>query len=184
MKWSTLHNLYSGLIGKVIIIISLFSTLATIPILNEIKSVHIAITLLGAVIIILGYIIYIIFIPDIIKNFTLYNYINYNLKREKRKYLNKIDEFTLLEKDFNYTNNLYIFSENNMKLKEFKGINDSNTIDGKSSIYSLSMIKYAYINTLYIKTRFFLTFLFILGIIFIYHSPIYKIFTLICQGLT
>lgn len=184
MKWSTLHNLYSGLIGKVIIIISLFSTLATIPILNEIKSIHIAITLLGAVIIILGYIIYIIFIPDIIKNFTLYNYINYNLKREKRKYLNKIDEFTLLEKDFNYTNNLYIFSENNMKLKEFKGINDSNTIDGKSSIYSLSMIKYAYINTLYKKTRFFLSFLFILGIIFIYHSPICKIFTLIFQGLT
>lgn len=184
MKWSTLHNIYNGLIGKVIIIISLFSTLATIPLINEIKSLNIAITLLGAVIIILGYLIYLIFIPDIIKNFNLYDYINYNLKRERKNHLNKIDEFTLLEKDIVHTNNLYIFNENNMNLKEFKGINDSSIIDGKSSIYSLSMIKYAYINTLFKKTRFFLTLLSIIGIIFIYHSPIHKIFTLIFQGLS
>lgn len=175
LKWYSLNKLYGGIIGKILLIISISSLLIQTSTYNLFERDALLYINLGCISILLGYIVYIIFIPDIIKIYSSESYISNNLEKESKDYINYDDEFNILENKQKEINKLYIFKQISYSFRKFSSIKDLKEINGKSAIVTLSIIKYAYLNSLNCYMRFFSSLLLFLGLFLLYFNQITNI---------
>jgi len=177
MRWSAIHMLMTGLIGKSMFILSLavpISKLAQIGI----NLPSFSISTLGAVLISICHILSRIFIPDIIADFKSYqDYISRLLYRNKYCMLDLVDEFCILDKVKEFP---ICLQDNVSHINKFLPVDEHfKLLSPGNAIYKYGVAKYTYIDHSKPYIRLSLTSLFLIGIIFVYYPSIHAIFILI-----
>jgi hypothetical protein len=178
ITWRSLHELYSGIIGKSLIVISLATPVSVILDLG-IKAEKYTISLGGALVIAAAFVITKIKTPSLIMQYeTSFEYAQSILDIYKKKALDLILEFKVLESrneripsgmtdDYNY-------------FTEFKDIDKYIVELGDSkAVRNMALIKYEIMNKDLPFLRVILFSLFIIGLFCLYMplcSSIYKVF--------
>ena len=181
LKWSTIKIIFDGFIGKVILILSILSILLIIPTIKSSNSQSILFMSISILLFILGYIIYVISIPEIIRKYTRYDYVTSLLNRNKESMLNKITEFKVLEE--NNINYLPIYNDKVDNFKNVTNIQNFMNDTTSDSIYQLASIKYSYIDNDNIIIRILLSLILIMFFISFYYLSIEKLIIFILKGI-
>jgi hypothetical protein len=180
MKWELIVKIFNSFIGKITIALSLVSLLISTPILNIELSRNLIFASTAILLFIFAYIIYLIFIPNILNEYTKIEYVDYMTKKDKDKQISSFTEFNFLEnKDLNY---LPIYKEKNGN--SFKKIHTiaQFTSNNEDSTLQLSHVKYDYYNNENIFVRYIITILLISFFILINYISIEKLFNYITAG--
>jgi hypothetical protein len=183
LKWSVINNLYSSIIGKCLFLLSSVSLFTTIPLsIYVISTRNMAFALLGAVVLSLSYIFYKIRIPEIINQYNEISYYKFLLDQKKRKSLDLIHEFSLLEDNDNISE-LDIFTNKNYRIHPFTTIEKYEDILGEDrSLYALTLIKYSFLDNSSPKARIAISLFFYIGCLLLYFPAIIRIATVIIKG--
>jgi len=119
------------------------------------------------------YILYLIFIPNIINEYTKIEYIDYMTQKDKDNLISNFTEFSFLEnKDLTY---LPIYTEEENSFKKINTIEDF-VSNNKDSTLQLSIIKYEYYNNKNIILRYIITILLILFFILLNYIPVTNLY--------
>lgn len=181
LRWNILRKIYNGVLGKALVVVSFFSLISAVPFFNEIASLNISLLLIGSFLIMLSYGMFIINIPNVINEYDLLEFSNINT--DKHELLNLQDEFSILDRVENI-NDLYIFQDPSYNLQSYKNFQEYCQINGKNeTIFSLSLIKYAYLNTYRPSIRIAITICLLLGLVAMYLPSAIRLVHLISQGL-
>jgi len=172
LKWDVIHKLYDSFIGKIFTLLSILSIILSNSIISNMNSKSLLFLSVAVLVFILGYIIYMIFIPATINDFKRYEFIEYLVTRNEKEQLSVITEFSFLEKEDLSELPLYIDSFDNFS--EIKKIDIFKDIS-KDYLYQLAQIKYDYINNSILWIRFFITLLLIIFFIMFYYVTIERI---------
>ncbi len=182
MKWDLIVKIFNSFIGKTTIALSLVSLLISTPILNIELSRNLIFASTAILLFIFAYIIYLIFIPNILNEYTKIEYVDYMTKKDKDEQISNFTEFNFLEnKDLDY---LPIYKEkdgNSFKkitsIEQFASNNQDSTLQ-------LSQIKYDYFNNENIFARYIITVLLISFFVLINYISVEKLFNYIIGGIT
>jgi hypothetical protein len=171
LNWKAIHTLFEGFLGKGLLIIALATPMSFLAKVNV--GIHFfVISLIGAIIIFVGYIWAATSTPAIIKNHKDGHYYAKDLIK-LRPYIDIVSEFKVLE-DYQVTEEYY--DGYFYKQKKFESIgNAENDIGKKESIRSMAILKFNLINNLNPYQRWFLSFIFLLGCLFIYFPLAYRV---------
>ncbi len=177
MNWKVLYDLYNGLLGKCLIFIALSTPVSFLVRNTSIYPKSFIISLIGAIIILLGYVFCQIFTPAIIKKFPdSHAYSDHLIKIEKNVTLSI--EFSILD---NVKNTLPM-RHDSISLDKFNFVSVEDTksrCDAEKSIRILSFIKYAYFSQIYLWLRITLTITLAAGSILIFFPTLYNIYTIL-----
>ncbi|ENF3462221.1 hypothetical protein SM871_003234 [Yersinia enterocolitica] len=177
MNWKVLYDLYNGLLGKCLIFIALSTPISILVRNTGIYPTSFIISLIGAIIILLGYVTCQILTPAIIKKFTdSHAYSEYLIEIEKNVTLSI--EFSVLDD----VKNKLPTCHDNISLETFNFISVEDTkarCDTVKSIRILSFIKYAYFLQISFWPRIILTIILAIGSIFIFFPTLYNIYTIL-----
>lgn len=172
-KWDTIHNIYQSFLGKILLLLSVLSIIFSVINFSKIYLPVSTITLLclslSVLFFLIGYLLYTIFIPDVIKQFKRYEYLDYSLNRHKEAQFSNLTEFNFITKSENFKilKNLPIYNSKIDNLPEPKDLDTS-----KDSIYLKIQIKYDYINNEKVICRFFISCFFYLFLFLFYYPSI------------
>lgn len=185
LSWSTISELYSSIIGKCLFLLSSIAIVTTIPLsIYAISTRSMAISLLGAIVISISYLIYKIKIPRLISSFTEKEYYESLVIRKKRKALDMIHEFSILEND-SMVNKLPVFLDRNYKLQIFESIKNHKTVLGEErALHALSIIKFCYMEEKDYKSRLLVSHSFYFGCFCFYSPGIFRVMTVILKGVS
>lgn len=182
MKWDLITKIFNSFIGKVTLALSIVSLLVSTPILNIELSRNLVFATIAILLFIFAYIICLIFVPNIVNEYTKIEYVDYMTKKDKDNQISNFTEFIFLEnKDLEY---LPIYQEENGN--NFKKINtiEQFTSNNQDSTWQLSQIKYDYFNNKNIIVRYIITVLLILFFILINYISIENLFNYIKESIT
>lgn len=182
MKWDLITKIFNSFIGKVTLALSIVSLLVSTPILNIELSRNLVFATIAILLFIFAYIICLIFVPNILNEYTKIEYVDYMTKKDKDNQISNFTEFIFLEnKDLEY---LPIYQEENGN--NFKKINtiEQFTSNNQDSTWQLSQIKYDYFNNKNIIVRYIITVLLILFFILINYISIENLFNYIKESIT
>jgi len=182
MKWDLIAKIFNSFIGKVTLALSIVSLLVSTPILNIELSRNLVFATIAILLFIFAYIICLIFVPNIVNEYTKIEYVDYMTKKDKDNQISNFTEFIFLEnKDLEY---LPIYQEENGN--NFKKINtiEQFTSNNQDSTWQLSQIKYDYFNNKNIIVRYIITVLLILFFILINYISIENLFNYIKESIT
>ena len=182
MKWTTLNTLYSGIIGNSLFIISLAALVSAIPIFNF-SSVKMSLALIGAILLSLSFVLNKIYIPSIVNIYASYSdYFEYLYSLKDKDSMSYTHEFGVLEEDLSVTKKLSVFSSKEFNLKEFESIDDYKILMKDRCLYSLSIMKFDFVNSFHSKMRILLSATFFIGITLLYTPTAIRIFELLLKG--
>jgi len=182
MKWDLIAKIFNSFIGKVTLALSIVSLLVSTPILNIELSRNLVFATIAILLFIFAYIICLIFVPNIVNEYTKIEYVDYMTKKDKDNQISNFTEFIFLEnKDLEY---LPIYQEENGN--NFKKINTIEQFmsNNQDSTWQLSQIKYDYFNNKNIIVRYIITVLLILFFILINYISIENLFNYIKESIT
>lgn len=182
MKWDLITKIFNSFIGKVTLALSIVSLLVSTPILNIELSRNLVFATIAILLFIFAYIICLIFVPNIVNEYTKIEYVDYMTKKDKDNQISNFTEFIFLEnKDLEY---LPIYQEENGN--NFKKINTIEQFmsNNQDSTWQLSQIKYDYFNNKNIIVRYIITVLLILFFILINYISIENLFNYIKESIT
>lgn len=176
LKWSALHRLLSGIVGKSMFIISLAVPLSKLAQFG-IDLSFFPYLLIGAVLVSICYILEKIFIPEIIEDYvTSSRYAACLIDRYNETSLDYEGEFNFLNDYQNNNPPIEIAGDVN-SIKKFLPIQEGEDILGiKSAIYKLSVTKFKITDNSKVSLRAILTTLLILGFFFFYFPILKAIF--------
>jgi len=182
MKWDLIVRIFNSFIGKITIALSVVSLLISTPILNIELSRNLIFASIAILLFIFAYIIYLIFIPNILNEYTRIEYVDYMTKKDKDEQISNFTEFNFLaNKDLDY---LPIYKEKDgNSFKKITSI-EKFTSNNQDSTLQLSQIKYDYFNNENIFARYIITFLLISFFILINYISVEKLFNYIIGGIT
>ncbi|AGG31737.1 TPA: hypothetical protein QIC04_003568 [Morganella morganii subsp. morganii] len=177
MNWKVLYDLYNGLLGKCLIFIALSTPVSILVRNTGIYPKSFIISLIGAIIILLGYVACQISTPAIIKKFSdSHTYSEYLIKIEKNVTLSI--EFSVLDDVKNKLPTCH--DDISLDKFEFVSVEDTkNRCNFEKSIRILSFIKYAYFSQVNFWLRVILTVTMAIGSIFIFFPTLYNIYTIL-----
>ncbi len=178
LKWDVIHYIYNSFIGKVLIFLSIVSAMLSMSFVSGQYFKGLFFLSFSVLIFILGYIIYILFIPHIIQDFTRYDFIQNILDRNEKKQLSKITEFSFLENEKLEKLPIYIDNVDNFNRIRSIDILEDNTID---TVYQLAQIKFDYINNSFIAVRTIITLLLLSFFVTFYFVTIERIINYLLQ---
>lgn len=180
-RWNILRKIYHGVLGKALVVVSFFSLISAVPFLKDVASLNVSLLLIGSFFIMFSYVMFIVNIPNIINEYDLLEFSNINT--DKHELLNLQDEFSILDGIKN-VNDLYIFQDPSYNLQRYNNFQEYIQINGGSkTIFSLSLIKYAYLNTYSPRKRMAITICLLIGIVAMYLPSALRLFHLISQGI-
>ena len=182
MKWDLIAKIFNSFIGKVTLALSIVSLLVSTPILNIELSRNLVFATIAILLFIFAYIICLIFVPNIVNEYTKIEYVDYMTKKDKDNQMSNFTEFIFLEnKDLEY---LPIYQEENGN--NFKKINTIEQFmsNNQDSTWQLSQIKYDYFNNKNLIARYIITVLLILFFILINYISIENLFNYIKESIT
>ena len=111
----------------------------------------------------------------------LFGYKHLLLMKEKGAF-SLIHEFSILDNN-DEISKLPVFNSPEFALYEFRSISEYQMILGEEkALYSLSIIKYSYSESLYKKIRYSLTLVFLLGVSFLYYPPAKRVYEFVLLG--
>ncbi|MBL0638696.1 hypothetical protein JD527_07540 [Aeromonas veronii] len=173
MNWKTVTQLYSGTLGKALLIIALATPMSFL-VKAGINPTAFITSLFGALFILVGYVWTLISAPPIIKNFI-----------DGHDYAVKLNQ---LKENIDWVSEFRILEDNKAKITtgydgyfhsqfEFSNIESAkNELGPEQCLRSLSILKYNLINNFNSKQRLCLTVIFIIGAILIYMPLIHRVF--------
>ncbi|MPW28860.1 hypothetical protein F9L16_07545 [Agarivorans sp. B2Z047] len=176
MNWKVIHGLFEGLLGKCLLVIALATPMSFLAKANIDISLF-SISLVGSLIVLVGYIWTAVSTPTLIKshkNGHCYAKELVNLE----EYLDSVSEFKVLEEYKDKLKNNYdgYFYKQN----DFKDIDSTiNDIGKKQSIRALAILKFNLINELNSFQRWCLSLLFLVGSVLVFLPLIYRIFIIL-----
>lgn len=177
MNWKVLYDLYNGLLGKCLIFIALSTPVSILVRNTGVYPKSFIISLIGAIVILLGYVICQVFTPAIIRKFTdSHAYSEYLIEIEKNVTLSI--EFSVLDD----VKNKLPTCHDNISLEKFKFVSVEDTkdrCDSEKSIRILSFIKYAYFLQVNYGLRLFLTMILAIGSVIIFFPTLYNIYIIL-----
>lgn len=184
MRWATLSVVYGGTIGNSLFLLSVIAIVSSVPLL-DIRSVSLSVSLLGAMVLSISYIVQKIAIPDFISRHPDYfSYYEHLLKLKNDKTLSSSHEFNMLENN-GHVQSLKVFSDNQFCLAPFVSRREYDTVLGEgAALYSLCIIKHSYVDHLYRPTRVALSSSFALGIVLFYIPAATRIVEVVTGGLS
>lgn len=182
MKWSSIKTVYGGLIGNAIFFISIISIVTIVP-LEQFANIGLSVSIVGAIILSIAYVLTKIFTPSMITEFSSHlDYYRHLVLMKENGSFSLIHEFSVLD-DKPSVGELPVFSSPEFTLHPLTSISEYKKILGESkALYSLSIIKYSYSETLYKKTRYLLTSSFLVGVAFLYYPPAKRVYETILSG--
>jgi hypothetical protein len=181
MKWELIVKIFNSFVGKITIALSVVSLLISTPIINIELSKNLIFASTAILLFIFAYIIHLVFVPNVLNEYTKIEYVDYMTQKDKDKQISNFTEFNFLEdKDLNY---LPMYKdENGNQFKKISTIEQfvSNNQDSTSQ---LSQIKYEYYNNENIIVRYCITILLILFFILINYISIEKLLNYVVRSL-
>lgn len=180
MNWRALHLIYNGLLGKCMLFLALSTPVAILVRNFNILPWTFVISLIGAIIILLGFILCLLLTPVLIKRFSdAHEYAEFLIKISDNVDVNI--EFSILD---NVKNDLpknhddfSIINYNFVSVEKTKSLNNIN-----KTLRTLSIIKYSYFLQKDKKVRISLSLILILGSTFIFFPTIYNVFTILSSA--
>lgn len=172
-RWAVLHPILSGILGKSTFVISLALPLSKLVKIGfELSGYHYL--LAGAMSVTIAFILNRIFAPEIIKEFlSPSKYASHLVKRDNEKTLDFTGEFEFLN-DYQTSQISHEIKNDIEEIKQFLPIHKGKQILGnKRAIYKFSEAKFKIIDKSKYILRGILTFLFFIGIFFLY-LPTFK----------
>ena len=145
LKWTDIDKILNGLIGKAFLLVSIAIPISKlIPI--GINFIYYPYTLLGALLVLISYLLSIIFGPDIIFLYkSPIDYASNMLKLQKDKVLDFYGEFEMIEDHLDDISNYIDYNPDSFK-KFFPIKNAILALDIESAVYKLSKAKFAITN--------------------------------------
>ena len=183
MKWRTLHEMHSGVIGRSILIISVATPIAYMMDFG-LKFNKYYISLIGSLIILVSYFFTTIFCPKLIKKHgTSHDFADNILDVNKKKALDQIFEFKYLELKKNKI--VYGMNSDFCHVSQFDNITKYIEEFGeKAAIRNMSIIKYNMIDESLWLIRYLLILFLFFGTFFLYAPIILSIYKVLSGGLT
>ena len=173
LTWKVINELFGGFLGKSLLLIALATPMSFLVNVNININLYI-ISLIGAIIILAGYVWSEISTPMLIKNNKNGHFYAKELI-ELSGYIDFVSEFKILEENKNKIPSG--FDGYFYKQPGFKSISSAKTeIGEKESIRALSILKFNLVNSLNKVQRASLTMVFLIGAILIYLPLIYRVF--------
>lgn len=173
MNWKAIHDLFEGFLGKSLLLVALATPMSFL-VKADFNPLYYKISLVGAIVILVGYVWTVISTPMLIKNSQNgHDYAQQLISLEN--YIDWVSEFKVLEDnksklDLGYDGYFY-------KQFDFKDIdNAQNEVGKEASIRALSILKFNLVNKFDKCQRVALTVLFFSGALLIYIPLVYRIF--------
>lgn len=168
MNWKTLHVLYNGLLGKSLLLIALSTPVALLITNFDINASAFIISLLGAVIIVIGYVTCINCCPEIIKKYiTSQDYLDYLLKIEKQIDINT--EFKILDEQ---SGKVSSYSDPSVLSYNFESVEKTEATYKDKSLRILAILKHNHYSKSKTIIRMALTFILFIGAVLIFYPTI------------
>lgn len=176
MNWKVIHELFEGVLGKSLLIVALATPISFLVKANVEVGLFI-VSLIGALIILIGYVWAAISTPPLIKNhLNGHHYAQelFNLK----DYIDKVSEFKVLQENIKRLPtgfDGYFYQQNTFSTID----NAIEDIGADKSIRALAILKFNLINEFNPNQRFSLTTIFIVGSVLVYCPLIYRVFVVL-----
>lgn len=168
MNWKTLYVLYNGLLGKSLLLIALSTPVALLITNFDINASAFIISLLGAVIIVIGYVTCINCCPEIIKKYiTSQDYLDYLLKIEKQIDINT--EFKILDEQ---SGKVSSHSDPSILSYNFESVEKTESTYKDKSLRILAILKHNHYSKSKTIIRMTLTFILFIGAGLIFYPTI------------
>lgn len=168
MNWKTLHILYNGLLGKALILIALSTPVALLVTNFNIVAFAFIISLLGAILIVIGYVLCVNFCPEIIKKYAdSQDYVDYLLRTESQIDINT--EFKVLDSQ---KSNLGSHADQSILSYNFESVSKTQSQYGDKCLRVLAILKHNYYSQSGKKLRLVLTLLLFVGAALIFYPTI------------
>ena len=178
LGWDIIHYIYNSFIGKILIFLGVLSIILNFQVINDCYLKSVFFLSLSILIFIIGYVIYLIFIPEVIRTFTRYEYYTHIINRKEKNNISMVTEFYFLkEVDLS---KLPIYIDNVDRINNINEIDDfiNNNKDG---YYQLAQIKFDYLNNSLIIPRGIITILVIVFFITFYFVTVEKLINYILK---
>ena len=172
LTWDVNKAIFDSFAGKAFILLTILSIILSVPFVDKLDSINLFMYSIAVLSFIIGYILNLVFIPDVIRNFTRYEYIEYIFFRNEKKQLSIITEFTFIN-NINI-NDLPIYKNPTENFSKIEDITSMSEIS-KDNLYQLSQIKYDYLNQEDKLFRFFITISLVTFFVSLYYLSIEKI---------
>jgi len=179
MYWNTIKVIFESYISKIFTLLSIVTLILSTPFINAFTNKSLLFLSIAILVFLFAYIIYIVFVPNIIKDYQENKYVSYMVSRGKSDTLSLVTEFKCLEDTKNQ--NLYIYKDETYNFSKVIKIEDfqNSKID---DIYQLATIKYAYLNSRKLIARWIITISLFTFLICFYYISIEKLLTYIENG--
>ena len=180
MDWKALHSIYNGLLGKCMVFLALSTPVAIFVKNFNILPWTFVVSLVGAIIILFGFVLCIVLTPVLIRKFSdAHEYAEYLIKINDNVDINI--EFSILDKmkddlpkrynDFSLDNYDFI------SVAKTKAINNT-----EKTLRLLSIIKYSYFLQKDKSLRLFLTIVLAIGSTLIFFPTLYNIYIILSSA--
>lgn len=185
MNWEAISRIYEAVIGKVVVLFSVVSILTIVtPIKLILEGVNTSISLLGAIIITISYVLYKVFVPSLVVYFkSSHDYTSSIIEQNKENHLDTYVEFEVIERPENIelirrlTKNDPSFPKDEIKVLDIV-----QRLEQSRAIKTLSVLKYDITIKENWSCRWAITLLFAAGILMMYWPSIVRIVSTIAGG--
>ena len=178
LGWDTIHYIYNSFIGKILIFLGVLSIILNFQVISDSYLKSVFFLSLSILIFIISYVIYLIFIPKVIRAFTRYEYYTHIINRKEKNNISMVTEFYFLtEVDLS---KLPIYIDNVDRINNINEIDDF-IKQNKDGYYQLAQIKFDYLNNSLIIPRGIITILVIVFFITFYFVTVEKLINYISK---
>jgi len=182
MDWRTLYNLYSGLVGKCLLYVALTTPIAFyIRTFGSTSPKMFTTSLIGALLILIGYLLCLIKSPDIIKRHN--SPISYTSSLIPiYEHIDLDSEFNLVDQSINASESEFkqALSDSYLTSLNFASVQSLKEVVGeKKAVRVLSTIRYALENKANPNIRIALSISFALGSVIVFIPTIYNVYTIL-----
>ncbi|MGR3042566.1 hypothetical protein ABMY36_21590 [Vibrio vulnificus] len=177
MDWRTLHLIYNGLLGKCMLFLALSTPVAILVRNFNILPWTFVISLIGAIIILIGFILCTVLTPVLVKKFSdAHEYADYLIKISGNVDINI--EFSILNEVKDNLPKKY--NDFSIQSYDFTSVgNAKSTLEIDKALRLLSVIKYSYFLQKNKSVRLMLSFILVLGSILIFFPTMKNVFIIL-----